>query len=153
MSRVGTLPPMRLRISAASTVLALTLVGCSSSGEDEAPATDAPAATEAAPAAEPVDRTAELLAANPDAPWAANVTAVTEVEPGRVDLETTIVDPRGDNDSPEAQSAIAACQATVALLGDAATYVRVYEADGTSFVLYSVDQLPMDLPSNECVEA
>lgn len=142
---------MRSRLLALAAATLLTLTACSSMGEETAP-TPTPEPTPTAEAPAPVDRTAELLAANPDAPWATSLASVLEVEPGRVDVATTIADPRGDDGSPEAQTAIAVCQATVTLLGDTGTYVRVYEADGTSFVLYSVDALPMDLPSNECVE-
>ena len=151
MPQIARLRPMRPHTLAVLTAAAaLTLTACSSTGEaDTMPTTTAttPATTTA------IDRTADLTAANPDAPWLATLTTATETEPGRVEVATTITDPRGDNGSPEAQEAIAVCQATVALLGDTAVYVRVLESDGTSFVLYSVDALPMDLPSNECVEA
>ncbi|WHP18805.1 hypothetical protein [Cellulomonas sp. ES6] len=72
------------------------------------------------------------------ASWS-TVSAVTETEPGRFEIQTSIVDPRGDDGSPEAQEAIAICQAAV----DAgATYVAVFEADGTHFVLYGHPSAP-----------
>lgn len=57
----------------------------------------------------------------------------TETEPGRIEVETSITDPRGGEGSTEAAAAIAICEAAVSL---GATYASVLEADGTTFVLY-----------------
>lgn len=77
------------------------------------------------------DRTEEVRAASGD--WAPSVHRAIETEPGRITVETTISDPRGENGSQQAQAAIAICEAAVSL---GAAHVVVYEADGTSFVLY-----------------
>jgi hypothetical protein len=50
-----------------------------------------------------------------------------------VQLDTTIVDPRGEDGSPEAVEALDLCEQAKAIPG--VTYVFVMEADGTSFVL------------------
>lgn len=68
------------------------------------------------------------------------VSAVTETEPGRFEIQTSIVDPRGGDGSPEAQEAMAICEAAV---GAGATYVAVFEADGTHFVLYGHPSVPV----------
>lgn len=72
------------------------------------------------------------------ASWS-TVSAVTETEPGRFEIQTGIVDPRGDDGSPEALEAIAICEAAV---GAGAAYVAVLEADGTHFVLYGHPSVP-----------
>ncbi len=61
------------------------------------------------------------------------ITSAEETEPGRIEVGTSIVDPRGDNGSPEAQQAIAICEAVMIATG--ASYVNVAEEDGTTFVL------------------
>ena len=86
-----------------------------------------------------LDRTAEVQKAAGDA-----VTRAVESEPGRYEVETTIVDPRGEEGSDEAKAAIAICSAVVDL---GATYVRVLEQDGTTFVIYAPAQY-----GEKCVE-
>lgn len=90
--------------------------------------------------------TGSLLAAVEEAlaPWPA-VTAVTQTEPGRISVATSIVDPRGDDGSPEALDAIAICEAAAST---GATYVSVMEADGTHFVLYGHPSYP----AGQCTE-
>lgn len=61
------------------------------------------------------------------------VVSATETEPGRYEIQTSIVDPRGAAGSAEAVDAIAICEAVVKL---GATYVSVLEEDGTTFVVY-----------------
>ena len=91
-------------------------------------ADSAPTVVTSAPAAAAIDRTVELRALAGEA-----VVMAEEVEPGRIEVTTSIVDPRGDSGSAEAVAAIAICEATVGL---GANYVSVLEADGTTFVLY-----------------
>lgn len=148
---------MRTPIIIAITIATIAAVsGCGGSDESN-PTTAAPSAastTVAAPAATgagPVDRTADLLDANPDATWTGEVTAATATEPGRLEIDTTLVDPRSEGGSPESQTAIEICEAGVALLsgeGTEAPYVSVLESDGTTWVLYGH---PM-VPAGECGE-
>ncbi len=93
------------------------------------------------------DRTQELKDANPVAAWLASVTIAIQTEPGRVTVETTLVDPRGDDGSPEAQTAIAVCEATVAL-DSTITNVTVAEQDGSSWILFGHPSVPV----GECGE-
>lgn len=146
------------------------LAGCSTSAE-ETPASDSqvavdtstpvaspapseePSITEASePAEEPAtvskpDRTQQLKDANPGASWLDYVTTAIETEPGRVTVETTLVDPRGDDGSPEAETAIAICEAAVAL-DSTITNVTVAEQDGTSWILFGHPLVPV----GECGE-
>jgi hypothetical protein len=105
---------------------ALALSGCST---DAAPEPIASAPAESAPAAE------SEIATAAQALVGGSVTAVTETEPGRLQLDTTIVDPRGEAGSLEALEALDLCEQAKAIPG--VTYVSVMEADGTSFVLAS----------------
>ncbi|RII94563.1 hypothetical protein [Clavibacter californiensis] len=102
----------------------LALCGCSTEAAPEpaalAPATSAPAADSE------ISTAAQALVGG-------SVTAATETEPGRLKLDTTIVDPRGDDGSPEALEALALCEQAKAIPG--VTDVSVMEADGTHFVL------------------
>ena len=97
-----------------------------------------PPATASSTASE-VDRTADVQKAAGD-----RVTRAVESGPGRFEVETTIVDPRGGEGSGEAEAAIALCASVVEL---GATYVRLLEQDGTTFVIYAPDQY-----GEECVE-
>lgn len=113
------------RIAVATALLAtLLLTGCS------AAAVEPPAAK--APGSAAVDRTADL--AEVLAETASYVERATETEPGRLVIETNIVDPRGDDNSTEAATAVVICNAAVSLGG--IDHVSVMEADGTSFVLF-----------------
>jgi hypothetical protein len=105
-------------------LLAAGLSGCSTAAAPEATTT---APTSAAPVAESeISTAAQALVGG-------SVTAATETEPGRVQLDTTIVDPRGDDGSPEALEALDLCEQAKAITG--VTHVSVMEADGTHFVL------------------
>jgi hypothetical protein len=79
------------------------------------------------PVAGTADRTADLHASVGDI-----VLSAVETEPGRLEVETTITDPRGDAGSPEAREAIAVCEAARDLGYE---HVRVSEADGSTFVV------------------
>ncbi|MCM3533514.1 hypothetical protein M3693_04650 [Cellulosimicrobium funkei] len=117
------------RTFAAGTILALslTLSACSGDAPDEATAAPATETSTEAEASAPVDRTADAQAVAGDV-----VTKATETEPGRIEVETTIADPRSDAGSAEAQSAIAVCEAVKGL---GAEHVSVLEADGSTFVV------------------
>lgn len=117
----------RLTATTATAALLLALAACSSGPSTTDPA-PAPTSTDAAAAPTSVDRTAELQQVAGD-----QVLKAVETEPGRIEVSTSIVDPRGDDGSAEAQAAIAICQAAVGL---GATYVSVLEEDGSTFVLY-----------------
>lgn len=115
--------------SAAATAIAgvLMLAGCT-----------------AAPAAQPpttLDRTSEVRAAAGE-----HVISALEVEPGRVNVATDLVDPRGENGSPAALAAISICEAVVKL--PHVEHVTVAESDGTAFVLYGHPAV-----GNVCAEA
>ncbi|MEV8029053.1 hypothetical protein [Cellulosimicrobium funkei] len=107
--------------------LSLTLSACSGDAPDEATAAPATETSTEAEASAPVDRTADAQAVAGDV-----VTKAIETEPGRIEVETTIADPRSDAGSAEAQSAIAVCEAVKGL---GAEHVSVLEADGSTFVV------------------
>lgn len=86
-----------------------------------------------------VDRTADL--AETLAETATYVEKATETEPGRLVVETNIVDPGGDDNSSEAATAVVICNAAVSL-GGGIDHVSVMEADGTSFVLFGHPSVP-----------
>lgn len=130
-----------LRRIAALLSTGFILAACSSSsdGDTDAGAPSNAPTTASAPAtttSAAIDRTAELASANAGAAWLPVVTKAEEVQTGRLNVSTSIVDPRGANGSPAAQQAIQVCEAAVALLGGGDVHVSVYEADGTTFVLY-----------------
>ncbi|WP_309079864.1 hypothetical protein [Zhihengliuella sp.] len=134
----------RTAVAALIAAAALTVAGCSSPAEEAPAPSPSPAATASADATdESVDRTDDVKAAAGDT--ADLVTTATETEPGRLEIETTITDPRSDG-SAEAQDAIAICEAAAGL--DDVTYVNVLEADGTSFVLFGHPAVA----EGECVE-
>lgn len=154
---------MRTTMPALGLALALTLAACGGAEESDAESnTGEPAQTEtfepeeSADAQEPEDDAAEgdwtedLRDAANGKPWAENVTAATETEPGRLEVETDLVDPRGDDGSPEAQTAIEICEVAVSLLEDDGVekpYVAVMEQDGTHWVLHGHPAYP-----NGCTE-
>lgn len=131
-------------------IAALLLTGCSSSTPQTAPTTAAPAQatasqTAAAPETIPsstheLDKTADFATANANAPWVAQIKSVTETEPGRIRIDTSVVDPRGANGSDAAKAAIAICESAVALFKP--SYVSVLEDDGTNFVLFGHPSVP-----------
>lgn len=123
----------------------LLLVACGSSPEEDPPAgpdTPVPVPAETTAGFEPVDRTDEVTEGAGDD--GGLVTSATETEAGRIEVATSIVDPRTEG-SPEAASAVAICEAAVAV---GAEYVSVLEEDGTSFVLYGHPSVP----AGECAE-
>lgn len=124
-------------------VAGILLTGCSSAAEPEVAPSVAPSPSETAAKADSKDVTAELkklAGANAEA-----ITSAEETEPGRISVETTLVDPRTDG-SPEAEEATAICEAATEL--DGVTYVSVLEEDGTSWVLYGHPAVP----KGECAE-
>lgn len=110
--------------------LALLASGCGS---------DAATVPTQAPAVQPTvntadtDRTAAVKAALSDN-LAAVVKTAVQSEPGRLQIDTSLVDPRGAAGSPDAKKATAICEAAVAKFG--AAHVSVMENDGTSWILY-----------------
>jgi hypothetical protein len=68
------------------------------------------------------------------------IKSVTETEPGRIRIETSVADPQAATGSEAAVTAIAICESAVALFGP--SYVSVLEDDGTSFVLYGHPSVP-----------
>ncbi|WP_454728846.1 hypothetical protein [Cellulosimicrobium protaetiae] len=113
---------MRRTLTAAGALLALALALSACSGD--APVEDA--AGPATATVSTVDRTADVQAVAGEV-----VTKATETEPGRIEVETTIVDPRTDA-SAEAAQAVEVCNAVIEL---GAEHVSVLEADGSTFVV------------------
>lgn len=74
------------------------------------------------------------------------VTKAEESEPGRISVETSLVDPRGEDGSAEARQAIEICEAAAGIEG--VTYVSVLEKDGTSWVLFGHPSVP----TGKCAE-
>lgn len=72
------------------------------------------------------DVTAQVQAA------AGDVVTLAEADGDRVTVQTSIVDPRGDDGSQEAQAALEVCENALEL---GYAHVSVMEADGTTFVL------------------
>lgn len=126
-----------MKRSLAFVALALLLTSCSTPAETEQTATTSAAPTSASAA---VDVTDKLK----DAAGSAEITAL--LEDGRVTIETDLVDPRGEDGSPEAQHAIEICEAAAALEG--VSNVNLYEADGTTWILFGH---PMAV-EGECTE-
>lgn len=114
-----------MKRSLALAALALLLTSCSSPAATEEPATTSSAPTSESAA---IDITDKLK----DAAGNASITAL--LEDGRVTIETNLVDPRGEDGSPEAQHAIEICEAAAAL--DGVSNVNLYEADGTTWILF-----------------
>lgn len=138
-------------LGAALAISALAGCGSQSTSDTAATAADKAPSTAQAPAAKGSDLTAQLRAANRGAAWLGAVTEAIETEPGRLEVRTTIVDPRGDDGSPAARQALAVCEAAVDLLarrGADEPRVAVMEDDGTTFVLFGH---PL-VPDGECGE-
>jgi uncharacterized protein YceK len=112
-----------LTLPALALMLALSLSGCSTGATTDGPS---PEASSAPAATSEISTAAQALVGG-------SVTAATETEPGRLQLDTTIVDPRGEAGSPEALEALDLCEQAKAIPG--VTHVSVMEADGTSFIL------------------
>ncbi|MFJ5962033.1 hypothetical protein [Pseudarthrobacter oxydans] len=141
---------MNKTLSALATAMAaLLLAGCSSSALQTAPTAAEPAPTASRTAAAPesiptssagVDKTADFKTANANAAWVGQIKSATETEPGRISIDTSVVDPRGADGSEAAKVAIAICESAVALFGP--SYVAVKEDDGTHFVLFGHPSVP-----------
>lgn len=100
--------------------------------EPEAAPTTQVTTIAASPSFAEQDVTADLQEAAPD--QADLVTAATATEPGRLQIDTTIVDDR-DNGGDDADDALALCNAGLTLLDVDSPYVAVMENDGTNFVI------------------
>lgn len=74
------------------------------------------------------------------------VTKAQETEPGRLVVYTTIVDPRGEDDSVAAWRALRICNGIVH--GGGYEHISVMEYDRTTFVLYGHPSVPV----GECGE-
>jgi hypothetical protein len=86
------------------------------------------------------NKTADFTTANANARWVGQIKSVTETEPGRIRIETSVVDPQAATGSEAAVTAITICESAVALFGP--SYVSVLEEDGTSVVLYGHPSVP-----------
>lgn len=89
-----------------------------------------------------IDRTEAYKSTNPGAPWLDSVTSAMETEPGRLRINTTVVDPRGPNGSEPARIAVSMCNAAVATFGATYPHISIMEADGTHFVLFGHPAVP-----------
>lgn len=89
-----------------------------------------------------VDRTEAFKAANASAAWLGSVESAMETEPGRLQINTTVVDPRGPDGSEPALVALSVCNAAVASFGATYPHIKVMEADGTHFVLFGHPAVP-----------
>lgn len=115
----------------------LVLAGCSAPVADTAASVEAVtpvpiASAPTAPPSDPSDITAEVKAVAPD--LESYVVSATVTEPGRVTIESSLVDPRGEDGSPEALLAIQLCNDVVGL-GEI-SHVSIMEKDGTTWILY-----------------
>ncbi|PWJ46272.1 hypothetical protein SAMN06264364_1498 [Quadrisphaera granulorum] len=136
-------------VPAVGLLAALALAGCSAPTEAAAPAESPSVAESAAPAetaaaAEGTDLTEQVRAAVGE-DLAPLVTSAEQTEPGRVQVDTSISDPRTD-DSAEAGQAIYICDAVSGM--DAVEHVSVMESDGSTFVVYGHPAYP----AGECSE-
>lgn len=140
-------PPLFVFVAA---TLALLLTGCSPSALQNASSAAAPTratVSQAAVAPESIpsttnsrDKTADFKTAKKDAPWLDMIKTVTETEPGRISVQTSLLDRRGAEGSEESRTAIAICESVVTLFGP--SYVSVLENDGTNFVLFGHPSVP-----------
>lgn len=123
---------------------ALLLCGCLASAPETSSNATTPVQTTVSQAAAPPDsipnaahsrdKTADFKMAKKNAPWWGYIKSVTEIEPGRISVETSLMRPRDTEGSEEVKSAIDICQSVVALFGP--RHVSVSEDDGTNFVLF-----------------
>ncbi len=138
-------------IPATAVATALLLTGCAASTPPAgtAPATPAGTTTASQTAAAPeslpsvpvdVDMTADFTTANAGAAWVGKIKSATATEPGRITIETSIVDPRGADGGEPARTALAICESAVAIFGP--SHVAVMEDDGTHFVLFGHPSVP-----------
>lgn len=75
--------------------------------------------------------------------------AEQEGEAGHMEIQTTILDPRGEDGSAAAAKAVAICEAVVAELAPAG--LRVLEGDGSTFVAW-MENAPAGYESRTCFE-
>lgn len=114
--------------------LALVLTGCSA----EVPAAPAPSPTvseEAPEASTEKDVTSKVQKIAGE--LGDVVTSAVEKEPGRIDVQTSIVDPRGPDGSRPALDAVRLCNKIVQGI-DGLTHVKILEADRTTFAAYGI---------------
>jgi hypothetical protein len=140
----------RVIIGLAGLTLVASVAGCR--GAEQAATTTKPDPAEQTrakvqqPRAEAKDDlTKDLLRGTRGKSWAKKVASVTETEPGRLTVVTSIIDPRGGSGSPAAKTAIQVCEAAVVLLDQRGTknpYVSVMEKDGTTYVLFGHPSYP-----------
>lgn len=126
---------------------ALLIAGCSSPSTPSTAEPEAATASQTAAAPETIptptdagDKTSDFMTANSSAAWVGQIKSVVETEPGRITIDTSVVDPRGADGSDEAKMAIAICESAVSLFGP--SYVAVKEHDGTHFVLFGHPSVP-----------
>lgn len=125
----GKLQTMRTWGITATLITAALLAGCSSAADETPTATTA--STSSAPAsADVTDQIREAVGS-----YANLITSAEEPEPGRIEVGTSIVDPRGDDGTPEAEQAVGICQRLKNANPDA-TSIVVYEQDGTTFAIF-----------------
>lgn len=110
----------------AGLALALVLVGCSSASSP----TESAAPTTAEAEAKDVTADVKKVAGENGK----SVTKAEETEPGRIVVETSLVDPRGADGSTVAKTAIKICEAVVKM--DGVKKVSLMEADGTHWILF-----------------
>ena len=103
--------------------------------------------TPVAPSGE--DITAEIVAALQPVD-AAMVTSAAR-DGNAIDVQTTIVDPRGDDGSPEAVQAVAICDQVLAAFPETSS-ISVLEADGTTFAQMMTSGDFMGHPAGTCFE-
>ncbi len=143
-------PTRTLVAVCALTVLAVA--GCSS--PQSAPDTGAAAPSViSVPAAPSASATFATDLAGPVNEALSNVDTVSGIEQtgsASVQVNTTIVDPRGEDGSAEAAEALAVCE-TAAAAVDGIQSLTVNEADGTGLALYRTDAGTLG-PSGECFE-
>lgn len=112
----------------AGLALVLALAGCSST---PAPA-ESPAPTTAEVEAKDVTVDVKKAAGN----MSSLIVSAEETEPGRIEVQTTIVDPRGEDGSRPALDAVRLCNKVVEMGG--LTNVDILEKDRTTFAVYGV---------------
>lgn len=101
-------------------------------------ATTATAAESPSNHPEDVDVTQEIKALLPDDISPLIKDAIVS-EPGKIQVETSIVDPRGKNGSPQAEQAISIC---TTIVKKGYEYIAIMENDGTHYVVFGHPAYP-----------
>lgn len=125
-----------VKLSALLLAASTLSVGCSA-GAPESPAETSPsAAAESHPDPESPTVTELVMAEIEGDEYAESnvVTKVTAEDGTSLTIETTLVDPRGDSGSSEAERATYICEASRRVPG--IEEVKVMEADGTHWIVY-----------------